>query len=148
MRNVETLDLLVCEQQLMTLEKSGLATLRADDQEHHSGISSKDRYWISKVMEVIESRVNTRLTVSEIAAAFDLTVGHFNRKFTRSIGKTPHAYIVDRRLARSRTLLLRSDWDISAVAQHCGFSSHSHMTAQFRARLGITPSEFKANHKA
>ncbi|WP_202329346.1 helix-turn-helix domain-containing protein [Mesorhizobium sp. L-8-3] len=53
----------------------------------------------------------------------------------------PHAYIVDRRLARA--LIAACAEDLSAVAFATGFSSHAHLATAFRQRLGLSPSAFR-----
>jgi len=95
------------------------------------------------VEELIEAKLDTALTLEELAAAVGLSAGFFARAFKAAMGKPPHAYILDRRIARARMLLASTDFDLSAIAYACGFASHAHMTSQFRRRLGITPSALR-----
>jgi AraC family transcriptional regulator len=93
--------------------------------------------------ELIEARLDTKLTVAELACALELSAGFFCRAFRAAIGKAPHDYIVDRRVSRARALLQNGALDLSAIAQASGFASHAHMTATFRQRLGVTPSALR-----
>ncbi|OHV72846.1 hypothetical protein LCM4579_11910 [Ensifer sp. LCM 4579] len=93
--------------------------------------------------EMIEARLGGALTVQDLADALRLSTGFFARAFKAATGRSPHAYIVDRRLARARALLASGTKDLSAVALAVGFSSHAHLTAAFRQRLGISPSAFR-----
>jgi len=95
------------------------------------------------VDELIEARLDAKLTVSELAAALRLSTGFFCRAFKASVGKAPHDYIIDRRVSRARALLQSTPLDLSAVAHASGFASHAHMTATFRNRLGVTPSALR-----
>ncbi|WP_246395952.1 helix-turn-helix transcriptional regulator [Gluconacetobacter tumulisoli] len=70
---------------------------------------------------------------------------HFVRAFRQSHGETPHAFVTRRRIERARTLL-RTGWPPSRIAALCGFSSHSHLTARFRAQTGLTPTEYARHH--
>ena len=90
--------------------------------------------------ERIEEQLATKLTVHSLAASLGLSAGFFSRAFREAVGKAPHEYIIDRRLARARRLLGPNARDLAAVAQAAGFSSHAHMTSVFRKRLGTTPS--------
>jgi AraC family transcriptional regulator len=90
--------------------------------------------------EMIEERMGSNLTVQEIATSLGLSTGFFNRAFKAAVGKTPHNYIIDRRISRARSLLRFSSLGLADIAAASGFASHAHMTAQFRSRLGITPS--------
>lgn len=95
------------------------------------------------VLELIEERLGERLTVSDLADSLGLSAAFLSRAFKGALGKPPHDYIIDRRLARARLLLSAGKADLSAIAQLCGFSSHAHMSTVFRARLGVTPSHFQ-----
>ena len=74
-----------------------------------------------------------------------LSSGFFCRAFSAAVGKPPHDYIIDRRVSRARTLLQNATLDLSAIALESGFASHAHMTATFRKRLGLTPSQLRSN---
>ena len=95
------------------------------------------------VEELIEARLDAPLSLQELADAVGLSSGFFARAFRAAIGKPPHAYIIDRRIARARALIAAGDLGLSAIALACGFASHAHMTAQFRARLGVTPAALR-----
>ena len=95
------------------------------------------------VDELIEARLDAKLTVGELAAALRLSTGFFCRAFKASVGKAPHDYIIDLRVSRARALLQSTPLDLSAIAHASGFASHAHMTATFRNRLGVTPSALR-----
>ena len=95
------------------------------------------------ILEIIEQRLAERLTVGDLADGLGLSVAFFSRAFKGALGKPPHDYIIDRRVARARMLLAAGSADIAAVAQLCGFSSHAHMSAVFRTRLGVAPSSLR-----
>jgi AraC-like DNA-binding protein len=40
--------------------------------------------------------------------------------------------------------MLRDPRDISSIALDLGFTDHSHFTAAFRRRFGVTPSAYRA----
>ncbi len=95
------------------------------------------------VDELIEAGLDKRLAVHELAAALGLSAGFFSRAFRAATGKAPYDYIIDRRVARARMLLQVPDFTLSNVAYASGFSSHAHMSAVFRERLGATPSDIR-----
>jgi AraC family transcriptional regulator len=98
---------------------------------------------LKRVDELIDARLDSKLTVRELATAVGLSTGFFSRAFKASIGKAPHDYIIDRRVSRARTLLQIGALELSNVALASGFTSHAHMTATFRSRLGVTPSHLR-----
>jgi AraC family transcriptional regulator len=98
---------------------------------------------LNRVDELIDARIEDKLSVQELATAVGLSTGFFSRAFKASVGKSPHEYIIDRRISRARTLLQIDELELSSVALASGFTSHAHMTATFRSRLGVTPSQLR-----
>jgi AraC family transcriptional regulator len=95
------------------------------------------------VDELIEAKLESSLTVGELAAALGPSSGFFRRAFKAAVGKAPHHYIIDRRLSRARELLRTGNHGLAEIAAACGFASHAHMTALFRRRLGVTPNSLR-----
>lgn len=63
----------------------------------------------------------------------------------RCFGLSPHSMIRRRRLQEAAGRL-REDPELllSALASELGYSDHAHFTTDFRALLGVTPSEYRA----
>ncbi len=129
-------DALVCEQLVHNLEARAAAML-ALQPGRAEGWMTPQR--LRRIDELIEARLDARLTVQDLAEALDLSVGFFARAFKRATGKSPHDHIIDRRIARARLLLRDRELGLAAIALASGFASHAHMTATFRSRLGISP---------
>ena len=68
----------------------------------------------------------------------------FTRHFRASFGRTPHAYIIERRIDRARRLLAQSSLPIKEVASACGFADQAHMTRLFQTHLHITPAALRS----
>ncbi|KZL26161.1 helix-turn-helix domain-containing protein [Pseudovibrio sp. Ad37] len=97
---------------------------------------------LKRVEEFVEDHLARQMSMSDLAACVDLSAGFFNRAFKGATGKTPHDYVVERRVARARKLLGAPHSTLSQVAYACGFSSHAHMSSTFKKRLGVTPTQF------
>ncbi|MDI6838184.1 MAG: AraC family transcriptional regulator [Rhizobiaceae bacterium] len=100
---------------------------------------------LQRVDEIIEARLDRMLTVQDLADELGLSAGFFSRTFRQATGRSPHAYILDRRIARARALIAAGAEDLSAVALASGFSSHAHLTTVLRQKLGVSPSALRAN---
>lgn len=87
---------------------------------------------------LIDARMGERLTVPEMAQELGLSLGYFMRIVRSDLGITPHAYLMDRRLARARRELA-SGRSIADVAAACGFAHQSHLNRAMREMLGLTP---------
>lgn len=138
----DRIDTLQCERFVHALEARAASLLGGAAGESRA-ISWMTPRRFRLVDDLIEARLDATLTVQELAAALGLSAGFFCRAFRAGIGKAPHDYIIDRRVARARALLESAAHDLSAIAHASGFASHAHMTATFRHRLGVTPSALR-----
>jgi AraC-like DNA-binding protein len=98
---------------------------------------------LRRVKEYISGHLEKSIEVGTLADAAGLSLFHFARAFKQSTGETPHAYILERRLERARSLLSTSDLSHSEIARSTGFSDQSHFARVFRRRLGVSPSAFR-----
>jgi AraC-like DNA-binding protein len=76
-----------------------------------------------------------------LAAEAGLSRFQLLRGFARELGLTPHAYLVQRRLALARSLIDGGAAIADAAAQ-AGFADQSHLTRLFRRCWGYTPSDY------
>lgn len=98
---------------------------------------------IARVIDCIESGIEQDLRLNSLAEIAGMSVYHFARRFRETVGITPHAYVLSRRIARGRAILSRSEGSLAQVAVACGFSSQAHFTTAFRRRFGVTPGEYR-----
>jgi AraC family transcriptional regulator len=96
-----------------------------------------------RAKDYIEAHLASNVSLLDLAAECQLSPSHFGRAFKRSTGTTPHRWLVERRLARARHLLLRSDQTLAEIAQACGFADQSHLAREFRRMEGAGPSAWK-----
>lgn len=95
---------------------------------------------LKRVEELIEARLAERISVSDMAGACGLSTGFFLRAFKAATGRTPHRFLMDRRIARARRLLMDERLGAGEVAYRAGFSSQAHMATAFKRALGVSPS--------
>jgi len=93
--------------------------------------------------ELLAARTSKRITLDEIAREVGASPFSFARMFRRQTGLPVHRYLTLLRLRASLERLAESDVDLSTLALHLGFSSHSHFTDLFRREFGETPSNFR-----
>lgn len=99
---------------------------------------------LARLRDHVEAHLASSLSLDDLAAVAGLSVGHFLKVFKAATGVSPHQHVLDRRVAYVREHLFEPGVDLSALAAQAGFASHSHMTSAFRARVGLTPSAFRA----
>lgn len=101
---------------------------------------------LQRVKDMIEARLDGGISLADLAAACDVSVGHFARAFRRTLGLTPHRWLLQRRVDHARTLLGNRDIPIAEVAMLCGFADQSHLTRVFAAQTGQSPGRWRRDH--
>ena len=89
---------------------------------------------LRRVVDHIEARLDSKISVQELAELAGLSSAHFTRAFRQATGEAPHHFILDRRVARVRELLRDPALNLATVAARAGFASHAHMSSVFRRR--------------
>ena len=107
---------------------------------HRGGLAPRQ---IRRVLEYIQAHLTDELGLVELAAIVELSPHYFGEAFRISTERSPHRYVMERRVERARDLLRDEDRPISEIAYAAGFSSQSHFTANFRRVTGVTPGRFR-----
>ncbi|MNZ68531.1 HTH-type transcriptional activator RhaS [compost metagenome] len=93
--------------------------------------------------EFIDAGLEDPLSVPAMAGLLGLSEGYFMRAFKNATGKSPHSYLIDRRLAKARALMRDSTATLTEIAYTCGFNSQAHMATTFKQRLGVSPVQLR-----
>jgi AraC family transcriptional regulator len=107
---------------------------------HKGGLATKP---LRRVVDYINEHLQDELGLLELSRIANLSPHHFASAFKASIGISPHRYVLERRVNLARDLLRRNEKSISEIAYTVGFSSQSHLTANFRRTTGLTPRKFR-----
>jgi AraC-like DNA-binding protein len=89
----------------------------------------------------IEDSLAENVTLAELAREARVTPFHLIRSFQAVTGLTPHQYLIQRRLARARSLL-RTGSTVTEVAHAVGFADQSHLHRHFKRVVGLTPGQY------
>ena len=93
-----------------------------------------------RVVDYIEANLAGDLQLVELSAVAGVSRAHFARAFRNTIGMAPHAFVMQRRLARAVELLTAGKLSVRKVAEQCGFADQAHLARAFKAQFGHPPS--------
>ena len=108
-----------------------------------AGTASDDA--LPAVRRVRELLADQLLDPPPLAALAELAgLGRFQllRRFEKAYGMPPHAWLVQRRAERARSLV-QAGMSLGAAAIEAGFSDQSHMTRVFVRQFGFTPGAWR-----
>lgn len=83
------------------------------------------------------------LKLTDLATLIDMSVAQIERYFHKIFHLTPRQMLLKVRLDAA-SVLLASDSSITDIATQCGYTDHSAFTRQFKATVGMTPSQYRA----
>lgn len=98
---------------------------------------------IRRAISFIHDNLGTDLSVAQLANVACLSAFHFSRLFKDVTGKTPHAYVSEKRFEVVKRRLVESQAPLAAIAVEAGFSTQAAFARRFRAVTGFTPGEFR-----
>jgi AraC-like DNA-binding protein len=96
---------------------------------------------VRRAVALLQERWNERVGLAELSAGVNLSPFELARRFRDQIGLPPHAFQIDLRIARARTLLAAGE-PPAAVAAACGFADQPHLTRTFSRAVGVTPARY------
>src|SRR5580693_5286309 len=99
-----------------------------------------------KVRDYIDSHFTGPVLVAELGAHIQLSESHFSRAFKRTFGKSPHAFVIRRRVELAARYMLQTEAHLSDIALRCGFTDQPHFCKQFRQTTGHTPAAWRRAH--
>lgn len=97
---------------------------------------------VKRLIELFQDRFDEDLSINEIAPQFDCTPHHLIRFFKKSVGLSPHAFLVQLRLEKAKHLIGKGH-SLADTAFATGFTDQSHLTRHFKVKFGVTPGQYR-----
>ncbi|WP_118180313.1 AraC family transcriptional regulator [Paraburkholderia phosphatilytica] len=110
--------------------------LRADESSHPAYSR------LATVVQYIQDNYVQPLNLKHLAAMADMSVAQLERYFHKVFHLTPRQVLLKTRLDAATALLVSHD-KVTDVAALCGYTDHSAFTRQFKATVGVTPTEYR-----
>ena len=99
------------------------------------------------VRDYIHQHLGESVSLDDLASEIGLSRFHFARRFRATTGTPPHQFLLRKRVERARMLLERTESPLLDIACTCGFADQSHMTREFKKRVGVTPGRYRSRNR-
>lgn len=97
---------------------------------------------LEEILTYINDKAFEPLPVDEICTHFSISRSSLQNLFKANLKVAPKHYINEIKLAKSKVLIKKAEYNISEIAQMLGFNSIHYFSRKFTHRFGITPSDF------
>jgi len=119
----------------------GIYQMQKEEQRQY--ISGRHRSLIAPAIKEIEhSFTEKNISVSYLAALCKMSEVYFRKIFFCCFGVSPKEYIIQKRMEYAKQLLVLGEFEISEIAELCGYSEACHFSREFSRRVGVNPSQY------
>lgn len=116
---------------------------------HRNNIEQPDATTIAEqerlrvILSYIHEHFTEHITLTDIAAAANISQGECCRFFKRMLQITPMSYLNQFRIVQSASLLSSTSKSIAEISQQVGFCSSSYFTEKFKRMMNCKPMEYR-----
>jgi AraC family transcriptional regulator, L-rhamnose operon regulatory protein RhaS len=105
---------------------------------------SNDLMNLANAVAYMESHFMEPITLRLLSDFLSISTRHFIRIFQKHYASTPIDYLLRLRLEHSLELLKDSRWNITEVADKCGFADSNYFSRLFHKRFGLSPRGYRS----
>ncbi len=106
------------------------------DSSHHDEMVVEAQQWLRE-------RIGQSVSMSQLAHHLDLAPRTVNRRFRRSTGISPQAYLQRLRIGTAKELLKHSNLNIGEIAWQVGLQDAGYFSQLFRRHCGVSPLRYR-----
>jgi AraC-like DNA-binding protein len=134
-------DPITSETHVLELLESLFARLKQPAPQTIAGALSSQQ--LRLVREYVDAHLADKIVLEDLSGLVGLDRFRFLKLFKRTIGMTPHAWLLRMRLEKALVLINSNrNMPITEIAHAVGFFDQSHFTRAFRDADGVTPARF------
>jgi len=98
---------------------------------------------VRKIKKYIWENFDQKLTLNTFAELLYYNPSYISTVFKKLTGQGITEYVTEVRIAKAKELLVSTSESIDEIASRVGLSNNSYLTAIFKKRLNICPSEYR-----
>jgi len=101
--------------------------------------------FVLQLSRYISENIYSRITMDNLARALSMNRSYLCERFKAETGKTPGAFIHEKKIDEAKHLLATTTQNISSISELLCYSSQSHFHNVFQRVTGCTPAAFRRN---
>jgi len=113
-----------------------------------NGILSEEELFKKSITAYLEKELdNGELSVTDMAAAMNMSRSTLFEKSNAHLGMAPMEYLRKLRFERAAELIRKADLPISQIAYMTGFNDSHYFSKAFKKEFGLTPSDYRQSSR-
>ncbi len=109
--------------------------------------AKQKRRLVEEIGSYIDSNLEHKITLKEVAAHFDFTPNYLGTLFKEETGTLFSDYLTEKRMQRVCQLLADPTLKVYEIAERVGYKNILYFNRQFKQSIGMTPGEYRKKHK-
>jgi len=97
----------------------------------------------AKIVAYLHKNLTHRVTLSDIGKMTFFSPVYCDTVFKKDMGVSIIDYLLGRRIAEAKKLLIEGTFSLSEIARQSGFEDSNYFSRVFKKRTGYTPTEYK-----
>lgn len=102
---------------------------------------------LKQTIQYIDTNITEKLEIMQLAQMTKWKSQYFQRLFTKYMGITPYQYILNKKIEKTKVLLVETDIRTRQISFEMGFASHSNFCSNFKKITNKTPQEYRNFYK-
>ncbi len=99
-----------------------------------------------RAVDLMEHHLSQKLSLKKMAEALNSAPTSLNRVFQAHFNTSPINYFIDLRIKAAKSLLINTKLQIQEVAYRTGYSDSLYFSAEFKKKVGVSPSKFRKKY--
>lgn len=104
-------------------------------------------YYIKEAINFIEQNFQNNISIEDIAAVCGINRSYFGKIFRKSVGHSPQEFLMNYRMVKATELLKLTSLSIADIGSAVGYENQLHFSRAFKTIYGISPREWRNQHK-
>ena len=109
--------------------------------ESFSAYSEDKRF--SEILGYVNLNISKNFSVGELAERFSYNTKYLSSLFKKFTGKTPVAYVTERKIELAKRLLVSSNESVKSIAKEIGFVDEYYFMKVFKRYTNMTPKNYR-----
>lgn len=110
--------------------------------------SSHDSHLVASIIEDIHTNWRDDLTLTTLSEKFSVSSSHLSRLFKQVTGENLSVFIIRFKLEKAAELLLiEPQMSVKEIGESLGYYSSAYFTKLFKDHYGVTPNQYRRQHR-